>query len=167
MAQFALNLSCQKINLRDPFNLISKKLCSDCIIFRDCRKDFQYIASYTEGSTLKIHIISIVLNLNQLRNDLIPVLDHTWPQRDHHLLIINRWTQSIDARYASHNNHISSLRQCSCRRVSKLINLIIDGRILCNVGVRRWDIGFWLVVVIVGYKVFYRIIGKELFKFAV
>ncbi len=50
-----------------------------------------HITSHTERTSMKIHIIPAVLNINQTAEDLIPVLLHARTQRNNHILIIY-WT---------------------------------------------------------------------------
>ena len=45
--------------------------------------------------------------------------------------------------------------------MAKLIDFIINRRILLNIGIRGGNVGFWLVKVIVRHEVFHRIMGEE------
>src|SRR5215813_514144 len=51
--------------------------------------------------------------------------------------------------------------------MAHLIDVLIDCRIFFNVGIRSWDVGFWLIVIVVADKILHRIVRKELRKFAV
>ena len=51
--------------------------------------------------------------------------------------------------------------------MAKLVNLIIDRAVLLDIGIARRNIGLRLVVIIVGDKIFNRIVRKELLKLAV
>ena len=41
-----------------------------------CRNNLHYIPSHPEGSTVKIHIVSVILHINQTPQHLIPILLH-------------------------------------------------------------------------------------------
>ena len=97
MIQLIFNLSCQRVHFRNPVNLITEKLYPDYILSRTGRKYFQYISMNPERASLKVNVISVVLNVDQLPNDFIPVLYHTRPQGNHHVLIVNRAAESVDA----------------------------------------------------------------------
>ena len=45
--------------------------------------------------------------------------------------------------------------------MAQTVNFIIDGGILLNIGVGRGDIRLRLVIIVVGYEIFYRILGKK------
>ena len=49
--------------------------------------------------------------------------------------------------------------------MAQTLDFVIDGGILLNIGVRVGDIGFGLVVIVVGNEIFHRIIGEKLPKF--
>jgi hypothetical protein len=53
------------------------------------------------------------------------------------------------------------------RRVAQLVDLVIDRRVLLDVGVGRGDVGFGLVVVVVGDEVLDGVLGKELLELGV
>jgi len=90
MFQTALDFPCQHIDLGDPVNLISEKFHPDCRITVVCRKNLYRVTAHTECTTVKIHVISCVLDIDQLMDHLIPVLLHSRAQGDHHVLIIDR-----------------------------------------------------------------------------
>ena len=45
--------------------------------------------------------------------------------------------------------------------MAQTVDFIIDGGILLNIGVGRGDIRLRLIVIVVGYEIFYRILGKK------
>ena len=51
--------------------------------------------------------------------------------------------------------------------MAQTVDFIIDGGILLNIGVGRGDIRLRLVIIVVGYEIFYRIIREKLFKFSI
>ena len=167
MPQLQLSLSGQPVNLRNSLHLIPEKLNPIGLASGIGRKHLQHISPHPEGSPMEVHIIACILNINQLMNNLIPVPHHPRPQRNHHLLIINRTSQAIDAGDRCYNDHILPLRQGRRGRVAQLVNLVIDGGILLDVGVGGWHVGLRLVVVVVGHKIFYCVTRKILFELTI
>src|SRR5215470_13740229 len=51
--------------------------------------------------------------------------------------------------------------------MAHLIDVLVNRRIFFDVGIRSWDVGFWLIVIVVADKILHRIVWKELRKFAV
>ena len=83
----------------------------------------------TESSSLKINLISVILDINQFSHYLIPVLLHARPQGNHHVLVVNRGTHTINTGYTGNDNDIPALRQRSRRRMTELVYLVIYGRV--------------------------------------
>ena len=114
MLQLRLHLSGQCLDLHDPVDLIPKKFDPVCLASGIGREDFQHIPPHTEASPLKVHLVSRILDIDQLMDHLIPVFLHSGTQRDHHIFIIDRASQSINTGYGCHDDHIVPLRQSRC-----------------------------------------------------
>ena len=162
-----LNLSRQHIDLHNPINLIAKKLNMNRIFKRRNRHNFQHIPTYTETASLKIKLITHILDINQTAYNLIPVNLHSRAQRNHHLCIIVLATKAVNTRNWWHNNDILPLNQRCCRTVAQLIYLIINRRILLYISIRRGNICFRLIIIIIRHKIFYRIMWKKCLKLTV
>ena len=127
MSQLRLDLPGQGIDLCNPVHLIPEEFYPVGIAAGIGGIDFQHIAADTERTALEIHVVSRVLDVDELVYHLIPVLDHAGAQGDHHLLIVDRASQTVNAGDRSHDNDIASLGEGCGSRVAKLIDLVIDG----------------------------------------
>ena len=164
MLQCRIDFSRQRIRLTDPVDLVSEKLYPDQTITALRRIDLQYISPHPEGRALHVHLIPVILKRDQLLYHFIALFYHARSQRDHHPHVFFRASQSVYAGNTCHHDHVLSLCQRSSRGKSELIDLIIDGRILLDIGIRGRHIGLRLVIIIVGYKIFYRIFRKKFFQ---
>ena len=48
--------------------------------------------------------------------------------------------------------------------MAHLIDLLIDVGVFSNVGVRLWDVGLRLIIVVVTDEVFHGVVGKEVLQ---
>ena len=46
--------------------------------------------------------------------------------------------------------------------MAKPVDLLVDGAVLLNIGICGRDIGLWLVIVVIGNKILYRVVRKKL-----
>ncbi len=161
------NLSPQRIDLGDRFNLIAEKFDPDRTILFVRREDLNHIAPNPEGAPVKIDIVPFILNLHQFRKDFLSRYRHPLFQKEEHPVIRLRRPQAIDAGDAGDNDHIISLEEGPRGRVPHLIDLFIDLRILFNIGVGRRDVGFRLIIVVIADEKLNRILRKEFFELAV
>ena len=116
---------------------------------------------------MKIHLVTVILDINQLPDHIVPVLLHAWTQGDHHVEKFFRCTQTIDAGYGRNHNDIFALAECRCRRKPKLVDLVIGGRILRDISIGGRDICLRLVVIVIGDKVFHCVLREEFLHLSV
>ena len=85
----------------------------------------------------------------------------------YHLQIGVRIPKTINSRHSGDDNNILTLEQRFCCRQPHLLNVIIDGSIFFDIKIGRWHIRLGLVVIIVGDKIFHRIVGKKLLELTI
>ena len=167
MCKLALDFPGKHINFRNPVDLIPEKFHPHSRIRTVGRKNLQSVPADTEGASVKIHLIAGVLNVDQFSDDLIPVLGHARTKRDHHVLEFLWRTQSVNTGYGGDDDNVLALRHGSSGREPELVDLVIDGRVLGNVGVRGWHICFRLVIIVIGDEILHRILREKLLKFPI
>ena len=77
MSQLGLDLPGQRIDLCDPIHLIPEKFNPVGVSGRISRVNLQHITTDTEAAAFEVHVVSRILNVNQLMNNLVPILYHT------------------------------------------------------------------------------------------
>ena len=50
---------------------------------------------------------------------------------------------------------------------AEFVDFVIDTQVFLYIGVRRRDIGFRLIIVVVGYEVFHRVVREESLEFTI
>ena len=166
MLQNALDIPSEWVHLTDPVDFIAEKFDPIGRIIGIRRKNFNHVAAHTEFITNKIDIVALILNFNELMDDVVPLLCHTRAQGDHHAAVINRVAQAIDAGDARHDNHIPPLGQCRGGGVAQLIDFIVDGGILFDIGIGCGNVSFRLIIVIIGDKIFHSVFREKFAKLA-
>ena len=149
-----------RVNLGYSVNLIPKEFHSYQILSTLRRIDINNISMHSETASLQVHIISVILHLNQSPYNLFSVLLHSRTQRKHHSLIFVRAAQTIDTGYAGYYYYISSFCQGCCCRQTQLINLFIYRRILRYISICRRHIRLRLIIIIIRHKIFLKLTVK-------
>ena len=160
-------VSGQHICLRDFIDLVAEELHAVGKLILIRRKNLYHVAAHTEGAAVKVEVISAVLDIDELGDDLIPILLLSRAETDHHVFIVRRAAEAVNAGDTRDNNHILPLEKGARRRIPKAVYLLVGRGILLDVGVRLRHIGLRLVVVVVGDKVLHRILREELLHLAV
>ena len=115
MLHLCMHRTGQRIYLCNAVDLIAEKFDPQDIVTALRRIYLQHIPAYTETAAVKIQIIAVILDIDQLVDHVVSVLDHARAQGYHHVHIIVRATDTVNARYGCHNDNIPPLRQRSSR----------------------------------------------------
>ena len=81
--------------------------------------------------------------------------------------VIFRRTEAVDARHRGHDDDVAPREKRVGGGVPELVDVVVDGRILLDVGVGRRHVGFGLIVVVIGNEIFHRVFGKKRAELAV
>ena len=92
---------------------------------------------------------------------LIPLHFHAGAEADDHAAVVDGVAQRIDAGHRRHNDDVPPLGQSRRRRMAQPVDLVVDSAVLFNIGVGAGDIGFRLVVIVVGNKILHRIVREK------
>ena len=88
-------------------------------------------------------------------------------QVDHHPAVLLRVAQAVDARDRGDDDHILARHQGGGGSQAQALDLLVDVGLFFDVQVVAGDVGFRLVVIVVGDEVFDRVLGEELLELGV
>ena len=128
--------SAQRIHLGDPIDFVPEEFHPDQIVAALCRIDLQNVPAHPEAASSQVHIVPVILKINQLPDYRIPVLRHSRPERHDLILILVRAAQTVDTGHAGNHHNVPPLCQGRRSRQAELVDLVIDGRVLRNIGIR-------------------------------
>jgi hypothetical protein len=94
--------------------------------------------------------------------DAIPALEV-----QHHAQIGAGVAQAVDRRHRGDDDGIRPLQQGLGGGEPHLLDVLVDGCVLLDIGVGRRNVGLGLVIVVVGDEVLHGVARKELAKLAV
>ena len=162
MIQKTLGNAGNGVDLTDAVYLIPEKFHADGLACPIGGIYFQSIATKTEFITGKVQVVALIADLRQFSQHIIQRIFVANPERNHHALIVDGVTQSVEAADGRHHDHVTALKQCGGGAVAQTIDFLIDGGILLDIGIRMGNVGFRLVIVVIGNEIFHRIVGEEL-----
>ena len=73
------------------------------------RENIDDITPDTKASAIKINIVTHILNINELHQNVLARLLHPRTQRKNLILVIERTTETVDARNAGNYDNVASL----------------------------------------------------------
>ena len=151
----------QHVNFQYAVYFVVKHFYAHGFFVVTCRNNFNHITAYAECAALKSNIIAVILNFHQLAQNSLTVNNLPRSQRKHHIVVFLRCAQAINARYTGNNNNVAAFKQRAGGRVAQFINLVVNGSVLFNISIALRNIGFRLIIIVVRYKIFNRVIREE------
>ena len=126
--------------------------------------DLDRVAPGPELAAGQGHVVAGVLEVDQPleQGPLVVVLARA-QGHDPVAVLVGR-AEPVDARHRGHHDGVRSEQQGGGAGVAQPVDLVVDGRVLLDVGVRGRDVGLGLVVVVVGDEVLHPVVGEELLQ---
>ena len=131
------------------------------------RPDVHRLAADAEGAAGEEAVVAAVLLLDEAAHQGVALDPPAALQPHHHARIGVHRADAVDAGDRRHDHHVAPLQQRLRRRVAHAVDLLVDLRVLLYVGVGARDVGFRLVVVVVGNEVLHRVLREERLHLAV
>ena len=150
----------QRIDFTNPLDLVAPHLDSHSLLFVR-RENLHRITAHPERPALEAHVVTRVLDFHQRSENVVARDLLAFGQSYHLLAIAARIAQTVNRRDGGYDNYVAALHQTRRRAEPQTIDVFIDRGVLLDVGIRRRDVGFRLVIVVVRDEVLDRIRGEE------
>ena len=120
------------------------------------------VAPHPELAPDEVLVVPVVLHVDQLpqHGALVVLLPHLHVEQV--LLVLAGRTEAVDARHRGDDDHVPAGEQRRGGCVAEPVDLVVDGRVLLDVGVARRHVGLGLVVVVVADEVLDLVVREEL-----
>ena len=129
--------------------------------------NIDHFAAHPVGGAGQFEVVTCVLEFCQASQDGALVHPVTAHQVQHHAEVGTRIAQPVDRRYRGHQNGIAAFQQRLGGRQAHLFDMFVDRGIFFDKGVRSRNVGFRLVIIVIGDKILHRIMRKELLHLSV
>ena len=120
------------------------------------------VAPHPELAPAERHVVAVVLQVDQAAQDRALVVVDPGVQLEQLAPVLGRVAHAVDARDRRDDDGVPPGEQRGGGRVAQPVDLVVDRRVLLDVGVARGDVGLGLVVVVVADEVLDPVLGEEL-----
>ncbi len=112
--------------------------------------DLDRVAPGAEGAPDEVDVVAGVLEVDELAQylALVDLIPHG--QAQDAVPVLGGRAEAVDARHRRHHDHVTPHEQRRRRGVAQPVDLVVDGRVLLDVGVGRRQVRLRLVVVVIG-----------------
>ena len=165
--QLAQHLAGQRIEQAQRFDLIIEQFHAQRVLIGFSRMNVDDLTAYPKRTARQFQVIAGVLQIGKPAQNgaLIDLL--TAHQMQDHLHVPFGIAQTVDRGNGSDNDRIRPLQNRLGRRQAHLLDVLVDRGVLLDVGIGRWNVGFRLVVVVVGDEILHRVVREELLHLAI
>ena len=148
------------IDLRERLHFVAEQLDAVGVVIVG-GEDLDDVAAHAEGAAPELFLGALVQDFDQLADDVLALDLLSFFQEQQHSVVGFGRAQTVDATDRSHDDAVAALEERARRGQPQLVELVIDGRFFFDVNVARRNVGFGLVIVVVGDEVLDRILREE------
>ena len=152
------------MKLHERFHFVAKKFYPNRKLFID-GDNLHRVAPDPEHATFKRNVISLILHGHKRPGHVFTADGLPDLKRQHGVQIVFRSAQTVNTGHRGDNNHVSTGQQGVGCLMAKPFHFGVDGAVFFDEGVCLWNVGFRLVVVVIGHEVFDGVVGKHVAEF--
>ncbi len=130
-------------------------------------EDLDDVAAHAKSSAAEVAVGALVEDVDQLAGDVFALDLLAFFEEQHHAVIGFGRAEAVDAADRGDDQGVAALEQRARRREAQLVELVIDGGFFFDVEVGGGDVGFGLVVVVIGDEIFDRVVREEVLEFVI
>ena len=160
-------LSAHGIDLLDGFDVITPETDTDDALGIS-QEYVDRITLYAEIAQRRGHIVARIKAGHEFaqQDAAVKLLPH--PEFDNIFVECSRIAHTVDTRHRRHDQHVLAPReQRRGGSQPQAVDFLIDGKVLFNIGIGGSQIGFGLIIIVIGHVVFHRVVGKKLLELTV
>ncbi len=165
--ELVLLVAGERIELLDILHGVAEQVHAPGAVLIVRREDVDDVAAHAKGAAGKIGLGALVLQRDEVGDQLALVDALALLQRKGHRGIGLDRADTVDAGHRGDDDDVVALEQRARRRVAHAVDLLVDGRVLLDIGVGARDVGFRLVVVVIADEILHRIVGEEILELAI
>ncbi len=145
-------LAGERVDDREPIDGVAEHLDAQHRLLVG-RMDLDGVAPHPELAPPERQVVAVVLEIDELAQDRPLVVVDPGVQLDQVAPVLLGVAHAVDAADRGHHDGVAPGEQRGGGRVAEPIDLVVDRRVLLDVGVARGDVGLGLVVVVVADEV--------------
>ena len=157
----AQHLAGERVYLAYGVYLVAEEFDMQGLLVFVGRDDLQHVAAHAEGTAVEVVVVANVLDVHEAADDALH--GHVLPflHRDDEPRVVLRRAEAVDAGDRGHDDDVAPREQGVRGGMAQLVDIVVDGRVLLDIGVRGRYVGFWLVVVVIADEILHRVLREQ------
>ena len=130
------------------------------------RVDVDHVAAHAEAAARKVVVVAVVLDVDEAVDELVALERHLLVHVRRQARVVLRAADAVDAGHGRDHDDVAAGQQRGRGLVAQHLDLLVDGGVLLDIGIRLRNVGLGLVVIVVGDKIDHRVMREELLELA-
>ncbi len=161
LVELAEELPGERVEAGDPLDLVPEELDPHRgLLVRGVQLD--RVAADPELAADQVLIVPVVLEVDEAPEDGALVVRLARVEHEDPVPVLLGRAETVDGRDRGDDDHVPARQQAGGRRVAQPVDLVVDRRVLLDVGVRGRQVRLGLVVVVVRDEVLDPVVREEL-----
>ena len=149
------------IDVRELLDLVAEHLhAQHRLLVRGVH--LERVAADAELASREVDVVALVLEVDEPPDDVVARDLAALVEVEHVLLVHLGRAEPVDRGHRRDDDRVSPREHGGRRGVAQPVDLVVDGRVLLDVGVRRRDVRLGLVVVVVAHEELDRVVREHL-----
>ena len=130
-------------------------------------EDLDDVSADAEGAAAEVDVVTVVEDFDEATGDVFALDLLTFFEQEKHAVVGFGRAEAVDAGDGGDDDAVAALEEGAGGREAELVEFFVDGGFFFDEEVASGDVGFGLVVVVVGDEVFDSVGGEEGFELVV
>ncbi len=123
--------------------------------------DLDDVAADAKGSAAEVDVVALVEDFDEAAGDVFALDALTFFEQEEHAVVGFGAAEAVDAGDGGDDDGVAALEEGAGGGEAELVELLVDGGFFFDEEVAGGDVGFGLVVVVVGDEVLDGVVGEE------
>ena len=156
----------ERVDLREGVDLVAEEL--DAVgVFVVGGVDLDDVAADAEGAAAEVDVVALVEDFDEAAGDVFALELLAFFEEEKHAVVGFGRAEAVDAGDGGDDDDVAALEEGARGGEAELVELVVDGGFFFDVEVAGGNVGFGLVVVVVGDEVLDGVGGEELLELVI
>ena len=159
--ELARDLAGRRVYLGDELDLVAKERDAHRVLGVG-RPHVDHVATHAEGAAREVEVVAVVLDVDEGVDEVVALEGLVAAHVGSEPGVVLGAADAVDARDRGDDDHVATREQRRGCLVAQLLDLLVDGGVLLDVGIGLGDVCLGLVVVVIGDEVDHGVVGEQL-----
>ena len=156
----------ERIDLREGVDLVAEEFDAVGVLVVG-GVDLDDVAADAEGAAAEVDVVAVVEDFDEALGDVFALDALAFFEEQEHAVVGFGRAEAVDAGDGGDDDAVAAFEEGARGGEAELVEFLVDGGFLLDVEVAGGDVGFGLVVVVVGDEVLDGVVGEEGFELVV